>query len=175
MRRGTFFAPLTALFLLGVGCVELPGAPDDDPPEPDSPLGLLETFEWCYDRQDEGLYAELLDPAFTCILFPDQEYQGDEETPPEWGREQELARFADLCDACGEGDIGLDLDPSGYGEPDPEDEEWLIPNVEYSLGVVFEDITYLVGGRADFLTVRAEEGRWRLLELRGFERPELPL
>lgn len=97
----------------------------------------------------------------------------------EWGREEELARFADLCDYCREGDVDLALDFSECGdtEPDPDDTEFGIKDVVYTLRVHIwsEDIIYAYQGLADFLTVRVEEeGRWRLLELRGFERPEPP-
>jgi hypothetical protein len=169
MRHGTFFAPLTALFLLGAGCTSLP-TDTEGPPTPDTPLGLLETFEWCYDHQDEALYAEILDPDFTC--YPDPEEVGEPEDYS-WGYDEELARFAELCDACG-GEMDLVLDLSNYEEPGPDDEVWPIPDVEYTLYAIIGDTTYLVPGTADFLAVKAADGRWRLLELRGFERPELP-
>ncbi|MCK4594087.1 hypothetical protein KAU45_06255 [bacterium] len=178
MKPGTGLSLLIPLLLmsilLGTGCI-MPGAPDGDPPDTDTPLGLLEAFEWYYNHQDQELYAEILDPDFVYILFPDQGYFDEDETPVEWGREEELARFADLCDACDEGDIDLDLDLSGYESPGPDDDEWLIPNVEYILRVVLEDTIYQASYRADFHTVKTGEGypRWRLLELRGFERPEL--
>ena len=63
------------------------------------------------------LYAEILDPDFTGVLFPDQERYGEGEIPMEWGREEEPARFAEFCDACGEGDIGLHLDLDDYEGP----------------------------------------------------------
>jgi len=167
MRRGTFFAPLTALALLNAGCVELPDAPGGGiNPPPFTPYTLLGYFEWCYDHQDEALYAEILDPDFTGHL-------DGEEGGEIWGRDEELARFAELCAACGE--IKLVLDLSGYEDPGPEDGKWLIPDVAYNLYAVIGDTTYLVVGVADFLTVKNEDGGypwWRLLELRGFEYPE---
>jgi hypothetical protein len=172
MRRGTFFILPAALFLLGAGCLS-PTNPPEEPPAPDSPLGLLQAFEWCYDHQDEALYAEILDPDFTGHL-------DGEEGGEIWGRDEELARFAELCAACDEGDIDLDLDFSECGdiEPDPGDAEFRINNVVYTLRVVtwWDETVYLLVGRAYFHTVKnlGDGPRWRLLELRGFERPDLP-
>jgi hypothetical protein len=175
MRLGTFFAPLTALALLGAGCLSLPTDTPEEPPVPDTPLGLLQAFEWCYDHQDEALYAEILDPDFTYILFPEQEYQGEDEIPMEWGRDEELARFADLCAACGEGDLDLHLDLDTYEEPGPDDVVWPIPGMDYDLRAYIVDTLYLRTGTADFLaaTNEGDGPRWRLLELRGFERFDL--
>ncbi|MCX7022308.1 MAG: hypothetical protein NTW26_08585 [bacterium] len=175
MRHGTFFVLPTALFLLGVGCLSLPTTTPEEPPAPDTPLGLVKTFEWCYDHQDEALYAKILDPGFTYIL--DRDHGGFEEHRS-WGRDEELARFTDFCAACGEGNINLtlDLSESTDTEPGPGYEEWLIPDVDYTLRVVTEDKTYLAEGRADFLMLKSDGdgSRWRLSELSGFERPDLP-
>jgi len=177
MRRGTFYVLPAALALLGAGCLSLPTftPTPEEPPVPDTPLGLLQAFEWCYDHQDEALYAELLDPDFTGVLFPDQEYYGEGETPMEWGREEELARFAELCAACGEDDLHLQLNLDTYEEPGPDDVVWPIPGVDYDLGAHYVDTTYMLTGTVDFLTVTNDGAgpHWRLLELRGFERPDL--
>ncbi|HUT98727.1 MAG TPA: hypothetical protein VM054_06590 [bacterium] len=174
MRRGTFYVLPTALFLLGAGCLS-PTTTPEEPPKPDTPLGLVETFEWCYDHQDEALYAKILDPGFTYIL--DREQDGRPEHL-EWGREEELAYFAELCAACGEGDIDLTLDTSECGdtEPDPGDTEFIINNVAYTLRVLIGDMTYAVAGRFDFRAAKnpGEGPCWRLLVLVGFERLELP-
>ena len=174
MRRGTFFAPLTALFLLGAGCVELPDDCYDDPLR-FTPRVLLEYFEYCYCCRDEAQYEKILDPDFTYIL--DREHDGVPEHL-EWGREEELTRFAELCAACAECDMDLDLDfsESGDTEPDPGDTEFGIQDVEYTLRAFIGDTTYLLVGRADFHAVinDGDGPHWRLLELSGFERPDLP-
>ena len=51
---------------------------------------------------------------------------------------------------------------------------WPIPGVDYDLGAYIGDTLYMVTGRADFLAVKnlGDGPRWRLLEFRGFDRPD---
>src|SRR4030042_1586578 len=171
MRRGTFRVLPAALFLLTAGCAS-PTATPDEPPAPDTPLGLVDTFEWCYDHQDEALYAKILDPDFVYIL--DRERDGMPEHL-EGGRDEEPPRSAELCAACDAGDMDLDLDfsESGDTDPAPDDTEFDINAVSYDLRAVIGDTTYVLGGYANFRTAKndGDGPLWRLLIIWGLPRP----